>query len=97
MLSRLHQRAFLLAALLNVSKKLTAANQLPFPFGEGVGDTETFPNDDSSSGVFILPSDMTFYGNQFDRVFQNTNGHVTFNAPYSSYTPHSFQATSSPL
>jgi len=69
---------------------------LPFPFGEAANDTFTFYNDDGSSGVFPLPEPMPFLGDVVEQVYQNTNGDITFDSPYSDFTPEIIPSSSVP-
>ena len=54
----------------------------PFGFGSSSGDTSTPPGDDISSVSINLPRPITFLGDIFTNVYQNTNGHITFGIPF---------------
>lgn len=48
------------------------------------------PNDDESSAVIGLPFSFDFYGVQYDSLYINNNGNISFVAPYYTFTPNSF-------
>jgi hypothetical protein len=48
------------------------------------------PNDDESSGLINLPFNFDFYGNQFNSLYINNNGNISFVSPYMTFTPNSF-------
>jgi AMOP domain/Nidogen-like len=64
-----------------------SAQGLPFRFGNVTDDIFTGPNDDESSVRIALPKRMKYLGDFVTTVFQNTNGDITFDAPYSEYEP----------
>lgn len=72
------------------------ANALPLEFGATVGDTSTIPNDDGSSTQFDLPFPMVFYDEINESVYQNTNGAITFQLPFSQFTPEIVPSSSIP-
>lgn len=45
------------------------------------------PNDDGSSDAVQLSAPVTFFGRQFDSLWVNNNGNVTFDGPMSAYVP----------
>lgn len=45
------------------------------------------PNDDGSSPEVLIGFLVDYFGNQFDSVYVNNNGNLTFGQPLSSYTP----------
>ncbi len=60
------------------------------------------PNDDSSSGLIPLefmdrsgdPISFRFYGEDYDSIYINNNGNVTFNGTLGQYTPDGFPVQS---
>jgi uncharacterized repeat protein (TIGR01451 family) len=54
------------------------------------GTPPDFRNDDGSTVAIPLSFLFTFYGNQFNQVFINNNGNVSFEGPYSTFTPQGF-------
>lgn len=72
---------------------------LLFPFnsaGNPAGDgwIESMPrNDDSSSGVIDIGFDFCFYGQDRRNLFVNNNGNISFDTPYSQYSPTGFPDT----
>lgn len=48
------------------------------------------PNDDESSGLINLPFNFDFYGNQYNSLYINNNGNISFVSPYMTFTPNSF-------
>jgi nidogen-like/uncharacterized protein DUF11/Big-like domain-containing protein/List-Bact-rpt repeat protein len=45
------------------------------------------PNDDSSTGSVTLPFTINFFGTNFNSLFVNNNGNVTFGQALSTFTP----------
>jgi hypothetical protein len=54
-------------------------------------------NDDGSTGSVNLGFNVNFFGQNFNSLFVNNNGNVTFNAPLGTYTPFSLLSTSTPM
>lgn len=52
------------------------------------------PNDDGSSGLINLPFTFDFYGNQYNSVYINNNGNISFISPYMTWTSNSFPDSS---
>lgn len=52
------------------------------------------PNDDGSSGLINLPFTFDFYGNQYNSVYINNNGNISFISPYITWTSNSFPDSS---
>jgi lysophospholipase L1-like esterase/cytoskeletal protein CcmA (bactofilin family) len=50
-------------------------------------------NDDGSSTEAHLPFTINFYGTEYDSLWVNNNGNVTFDGPLSTYTPFGLYAT----
>ncbi|XP_071757273.2 alpha-tectorin [Centroberyx gerrardi] len=48
--------------------------------------------DDGSSPLITLQRPFFFFGNSYNQIYVNHNGHLTFNAAWSSYTPYQFPA-----
>jgi hypothetical protein len=61
------------------------------PFAGGV--PPLYRNDDSSTGSIPLSFDFCFYGTNHDHVYINNNGNLSFQGPYSTYTPTGFPVT----
>ncbi|GKY93227.1 hypothetical protein MPSEU_000290400 [Mayamaea pseudoterrestris] len=61
------------------------ATSLPFNFGSLVGDSLTSPNDDGSSDPLALTLPVRFLGQEYNVVYQNTNGHISFQQPQTSF------------
>lgn len=60
----------------------------------GTGWTQSMPrNDDGSSARIQLGFDFCFYDEARSSLFINNNGNVTFNAPYSPFTPSGFPSS----
>lgn len=56
--------------------------------------TNTLPaNDDGSTGVITLPFTANFFGTEYDQLWLNNNGNVTFDSPLSTYTPFNLTST----
>lgn len=62
--------------------------------GSVAGDTaaycreNTLPaNDDGSSDAVDVPFPLTFFGQEYDQLFVNNNGNVTFGSDLAQYTP----------
>lgn len=50
-------------------------------------------NDDSYSSEVALPFGINFYGQNFQRLWVNNNGNVTFDGPLGTYTPFGLVGT----
>jgi len=61
------------------------ASDLPFFFGDSVGDFRTVNNDDLSSIRYDLSTPVLFLGEEYDHFYQNTNGVITFTQPFDKY------------
>jgi hypothetical protein len=48
------------------------------------------PNDDESSELINLPFTFDFYGNQYNALYINNNGNISFVSPYITWTSNSF-------
>lgn len=78
------------------------AQELPDPAGAVISTADCMENtlsanDDSSTAAVPLPFGINFYGSQFDRLWVNNNGNVTFDGPLSTYTPFGLAGTSSKI
>jgi gliding motility-associated-like protein len=49
-----------------------------------------YRNDDGSTTEILLPFTFTFYGSQYNSVFINNNGNVSFGAAYSTFSSQGF-------
>ncbi|XP_053087183.1 alpha-tectorin isoform X3 [Pangasianodon hypophthalmus] len=61
-----------------------------YPFG--LGDIVNGKIDDGSSSVITLQQPFIYFGNTYNQMFVNNNGHLTFNNPWNSFTPYQFPA-----
>ena len=52
------------------------------------------PNDDGSSELINLPFTFDFYGNQYNSLYINNNGNISFVSPYITFTPNPFPDSS---
>jgi hypothetical protein len=53
-------------------------------------DSVEFRNDDSYTDKLALPFTFNFFGTNYDSLYINNNGNISFSAPYYEYTPDSF-------
>ena len=51
------------------------------------------PNDDDSTPMVPLPFTINFFGNQYNGLFVNNNGNVTFDTALGTYTPFDLTST----
>lgn len=58
------------------------------PFTNGA--PPEYRNDDGSTSPIPLSFTFTFYGSQYNQVFINNNGNLSFEGAYSSFTPAGF-------
>ncbi|XP_036420923.1 alpha-tectorin-like [Colossoma macropomum] len=61
-----------------------------YPYG--VGDSVNGRIDDGSSSTVFLVQPFTFFGKTYSQLYVNNNGHLTFDQPWSIYTPYQFPA-----
>ncbi|XP_035525467.1 sushi, nidogen and EGF-like domain-containing protein 1 [Morone saxatilis] len=54
-----------------------------------VGTTST-RSDDGSSPRILLQRPFVYFGKPYNQIYVNHNGHLTFNAPWSSFSPQMF-------
>ena len=54
-------------------------------------------NDDSSSSQVALPFTLNFYGRNYNSLWVNNNGNVTFTGPLSTFTPFGLIAANTPI
>lgn len=54
-------------------------------------------NDDQSTGRVDIGFNINFYGSNFNQLYVNNNGNVTFNAALGTYTPFSLISTNTPM
>jgi hypothetical protein len=52
------------------------------------------PNDDNSSELINLPFTFDFYGNQYNSLYINNNGNISFVSPYITWTSNTFPDSS---
>ena len=48
------------------------------------------PNDDLSTSLLPIPFTFCLYGTNYTDLYINTNGNVSFDAPYSAFSSNSF-------
>ncbi|KAI2658249.1 Alpha-tectorin [Labeo rohita] len=63
-----------------------------YPFG--TGDTVNERSDDGSSLVIYLQQPFIFFGQTYNTIYVNNNGHLTFDGAWGSFTPYQFPAYS---
>uniref|UniRef100_A0A673NDR0 NIDO domain-containing protein n=1 Tax=Sinocyclocheilus rhinocerous TaxID=307959 RepID=A0A673NDR0_9TELE len=63
----------------------------PF-YSFGTGDTVNGLIDDGSSSVIYLQQTFIFFGQTYNQIYVNSNGHLTFDGEWYSYTPYQFPA-----
>ena len=81
---------------ITVSKSLVGGDSL-FEYGTTVGDVETAPNDDGSGPELTLPEKMFFFSEDgVTKVYQNTNGLISFEDPVATYNALQFPSTEFP-
>jgi hypothetical protein len=80
---------------------LSTASAVPLISGlggpAGFGELTQGRNDDSSSNRLDLPFTVNFFGNNYNSLFVNNNGNVTFNGPVGTYTPRAFPISAQPM
>lgn len=62
------------------------------PF-DGTYTTILSSSDDGTSGVINLPFTFCFYGTNYNAMYINTNGNISFGASYTGYTSTGFPTT----
>lgn len=55
------------------------------------------PTDDGSTGLVSLGFVVNFFGQEYTQLFVNNNGNVTFDVPWSEYTPPPFNTITHPM
>lgn len=51
------------------------------------GSAPNYTNDDGTSQLITLPFNFCFYGTDFNALYINNNGNISFNQPYTTFTP----------
>ena len=59
----------------------------------GYSASNDYRNDDASTAAKLLPFSFNFYGTNYDSVFINNNGNVSFLSGYSTFTSTGFPST----
>jgi hypothetical protein len=54
-------------------------------------------NDDGSTGLVPIGFPMNVFGQEFDQLYVNNNGNVTFTGPLSAYVPFALDSTNTPI
>ncbi|KAM4623712.1 alpha-tectorin-like [Polymixia lowei] len=57
-----------------------------------VTGTTSSRSDDGSSPRIILQRPFVFFGRSYNQIYVNHNGHLTFNSPWSRFSPYQFPA-----
>ncbi|XP_022088983.1 protein mesh-like [Acanthaster planci] len=68
----------------------SSLEELMFPHGVAEGDTFLPPNDDGSSGRVPISNLFPFFDHNYDSLFVNTNGLLSFGLEVSDYDPLPF-------
>uniref|UniRef100_A0A8C8FBG0 NIDO domain-containing protein n=1 Tax=Oncorhynchus tshawytscha TaxID=74940 RepID=A0A8C8FBG0_ONCTS len=84
-------RGFTGSATFPTSLSISSSPLYPF----GAGDTVSSRSDDGSSPPITLEQPFVYFGKPYQQIHVNHNGHLTFNAAFTSYTPYRFPAFSS--
>lgn len=63
---------------------------VPFNSVDSSSTPADYRNDDGYTDKIGLPFSFNFYGVNYDSLFINNNGNISFLAPYYNYTPDSF-------
>lgn len=61
------------------------------PFTSGIAPQ--YRNDDGSTPLINIPFNFCLYGTQYNSLYINNNGNVSFGAPYSTFSSSSFPTT----
>ncbi|KAK3508570.1 hypothetical protein QTP70_032905 [Hemibagrus guttatus] len=77
------------SSLLGVTSSQTTEPFYPY----GHGDIAIAQIDDGSSSVITLQQPFIYFGHTYNQMFVNTNGHLTFDNGWYSYTPYQFPVT----
>lgn len=72
----------------NLNHNYSASEFTVVPFTNG--NPPEYRNDDGSSSQIPLSFPFFFYGTQYNDLFINNNGNISFGAPYFEYTPTGF-------
>lgn len=64
---------------------------------KGFGTNSVFRNDDSGVGPIALPFSINFYGTTYNSYYANTNGNITFESVFGTYTPTAFPGADQPI
>jgi hypothetical protein len=84
-------------ALLPGTAKASAPLLTGFGGPQGFGTTSVFRNDDSGIGPIANPFPLNFYGTTYNNYFVNTNGNITFESVFGTYTPTFFPGAPEPI
>uniref|UniRef100_A0A3P9L5K6 NIDO domain-containing protein n=1 Tax=Oryzias latipes TaxID=8090 RepID=A0A3P9L5K6_ORYLA len=55
-----------------------------------INGTASSQSDDGSSPQIVLQRPFVYFGQRYNSIYVNHNGHLTFTVPYSSWTPQAF-------
>ena len=64
---------------------------------KGFGTDSVFRNDDSGVGPIALPFAINFYGTTYNNYYVNTNGNITFQSVFGTFTPSFFPGAPQPI
>ncbi|XP_026018807.1 alpha-tectorin-like isoform X2 [Astatotilapia calliptera] len=82
----------LLVIIGHVSPQTTSVTPGPVTSGTlyPISGTTSARSDDGSSPLIVLQRAFLFFGQSYNQIYVNHNGHLTFDASWSSYTPQLF-------
>jgi hypothetical protein len=64
---------------------------------KGFGTNSVFRNDDQGVGPIALPFAINFYGTTYNNYYANTNGNITFQSVFGTFTPSFFPGAPQPI
>lgn len=64
---------------------------------KGFGADSVFRNDDSGTGPVSLPFPVNFFGTTYNQYYVNTNGNITFQSVFGTFTPSFFPGAPQPI
>uniref|UniRef100_A0A8C9T7P5 NIDO domain-containing protein n=1 Tax=Scleropages formosus TaxID=113540 RepID=A0A8C9T7P5_SCLFO len=63
-----------------------------YPYGPNNGDSLIPPVNDGNSSVILLTETLQFFGTEYNKLYVNNNGFLTFDQPVSSSYPSMFRS-----
>ncbi|XP_066302807.1 sushi, nidogen and EGF-like domain-containing protein 1 [Branchiostoma lanceolatum] len=86
--------ACLLGFLAVASAQITpVTNNAFYPYGPGTADVLDGAADDGTSGALSLSTPFPFFGTNFNELYVNTNGDISFGGAVTGFTPTPFPVT----